>query len=138
MRKPFRHSHPAQKRYLYIVLMAMVVPSLVFGGCLYFLAYTLTAKELEYPDVANAVLAPAFHKINLLLIVAMPVLIAAFLALAQIISNRLTGPLRRIETELDEVLDGKGRKTIVIRNSDVLSPLVARINRLIAHSHKKQ
>ena len=139
MRNPWWPTrHPIQSKYLFIVVMAMLVPTLLLSGCLYFLFFTFMAEQFALPEGIYVMLMPVFYKINLLMILGVPAVFTLVLAWAFAISHRFAGPIERVERELDEMLAASSwDRKIQLRAKDDLSGLVDRINRVIASCRSK-
>lgn len=56
-----------QGKYLSIVMLAAILPSLLLGGALYYLIVTFAANEIALPDKAAQFLYPVISKINWIL-----------------------------------------------------------------------
>jgi len=132
MRRPsWFTKHPVQSKYLMIVMMSMLLPTIILSGCLYFLIFSLLAEQLVLPEAIHTMLIPVFYKINLIMIVSIPVvfLIVFFGGLS--VSHRFAGPIERIERDLDKILSGESKGPIGVRKKDDLGGVITRINRLL-------
>ena len=124
--------HPAQLRYLLVVLLAMMVPILLLGTCFYVLVFNLLAKEMAFPEAIMTSLVPVIEQINMLLVIALPVLVLVFTLCALAISHRFAGPILRLERELERILaENDYSHPIRVRKGDDLSVLAEKINRLL-------
>jgi len=136
-RRTYFINHSIQRKYLRIVLLAMVVPTVVIGGCLYYLIWETVAYELAIPELISRTLFPAYHRVNQVLLIALPITFIAIFFFAARLAHRISGPLYRIEKELDEMIrSGKIGKDIRIRPKDELQPLVKKINQVLRVSRK--
>ncbi len=123
--------HPLQSRYLFIVVMSMVGPSVLLSGCLYFLLFKLMAEQVAMPEVIHEIIVPVFNKINTILIIGWPVMFGIIFVWGLYISHRFAGPIERLEKDLEEVLGGNWDKRIRLRQKDDLTGVAERINALI-------
>ncbi len=123
--------HPIQTSYLRIVVVAMIAPTLVMGLCLYQLVFRLLAQQIAFPEAIAANLIPVIERVNLILLVSLPVLGFGIFWWAVVISHRLAGPIERLEKELDRVLAGDREHRIQMREKDDLRGVTERINRLL-------
>ena len=123
--------HPIQAKYLLIVLMAMLAPTLLFGYCFYHLVFSLLAKEMVFPEAIMANIVPVVERVNQLLSILLPPLVLITLWIALAISHRFAGPIERLETDLDEILTGNHNHKIRLRKNDDLSGVAQRINALV-------
>ena len=123
--------HPVQAKYLLIVILAMLAPTLVIGFCFYNLVFNLLALQLVFPEAIMANLVPVIERVNMLLAVSLPVLAVLVLWFALIVSHRFAGPIERLERELDRILDGDYSHRIDMRKKDDLKGVGKRINALL-------
>lgn len=137
MRIPWIVKHPIQAKYLLIVILAMLAPTLLLGFCLYHVVFYLFANQLTFPEAIMANVAPVVQRVNSLLIVLLPVMAVFFLFLAVVISHRFGGPIERLERELDRILTGELDHHIHMRKNDDLKGVSTRINTLVERLRKK-
>ena len=123
--------HPAQTKYLLIVVLAMLAPMLIVGFCLYSVVFHLIAREMVFPEAIRQNLIPVVDQVNRLLSVSLPAVALAILVAALAISNRFAGPIERMERELDLVLQGDRTRRIRLRKKDDLKGVADRINRIL-------
>ncbi len=123
--------HPIQSKYLFIVMMSMLGPTLLISGCLYFLLFRLMAEQIALPEAIYGMLVPVYYKINLIMVIGWPLMFAAVFWWGLHISHRFAGPIERIEEDLDEVLAGHWERRVRLRQKDDLTGVADRINALI-------
>ena len=129
--------HPVQAKYLLIVVLAMLTPTLLVGFCLYHLVFYLLANQMVFPEAIMANLAPVVEQVNRLLTLLLPAVLLFFLWLALIISHRFGGPIDRLERELDRILAGDLEHPIFTRQSDDWRGVANRINALVNRLKKQ-
>ena len=130
-RIPFSQ-HPIQKKYLKLVLLAMLGPALFVTGCLYYLIWQTVAYELAIPELIAQSLFPAFHHVNQIILIGMPIIFGIILFFAIRLSHRFAGPLYRIEKDLTEMIENRDfSKPLRIRRQDELQALVDKINQAL-------
>ncbi|MFA5090277.1 MAG: HAMP domain-containing protein [Candidatus Omnitrophota bacterium] len=120
-----------QWRYLKIILVAIILPTILFSGCIYYLIFSMMAEQLALPESIAYNLAPVLNKINLIILFGLPVICIVVLSWGLLISHRIAGPLYRLEQDLDKIAGGDFSLRIRIRKKDELGSLVARINLLL-------
>lgn len=120
-----------QFRYLGLILAAIILPVLLISGCLYYLIFTLMAEQLAIPESIAYNLMPVFHKINAILAVGIPVIIAGLLILGIRISHKIAGPIYRMEKDLDEIAKGNLSLRIRLRRGDEFVDLAEKINKVL-------
>ncbi len=78
--------------------------------------------------------APEEFRVNALIAIAIlfPFLAAILFCWAFYLTNRLVGPIERMQRELDSRIEGTATGPIVLRPKDLLIPLADKINVLIA------
>ena len=132
-------NHSTQRHYLKLVAFAMFAPTLLATACLYYLIWQTVAHELAIPELIAQALFPAFHRVNQIILIGLPILCGLILFAAIRLSHQLSGPLYRIEKELDTMVKTHDfSKPICIRPRDQLHSLASKINRAIraASGHK--
>ena len=133
MRRPsWLTRHPIQSKYLFIVMMSMLCPTIVLASLLYFVIFTLMAEQFALPEGIYIMLMPVFYKVNLFMIIGMPIMFIVVFLWGLFISHRFAGPILRMEKDLDEILSGNWNKTIKLRKKDDLSGVADRVNKIIA------
>ena len=123
--------HPIQAKYLLLVLFAMLAPMLLLGFCFYTLVFDLMARELVFPEAIFGHLVPVIERTNQLLILTLPAMVLVILWCALVISHRFAGPIERLETDLDKILQGETHHRIRLRKDDDLKGVADRINALL-------
>lgn len=138
MRKRFFTRRVTQRRYLVLLLVSMLVPLVVVGGCLYYLIFMVMADQLGIPESIAINLFPVIEKINLVLLVAVPPVILIMVLWGMFLSHRFVGPLDRLEQELDRMVKSSDySKRITLRKDDDLKPIADRINKLLDSIQRK-
>ena len=132
IRTKFLTGSPVQLKYLSLVVVAMFIPALFVGGCLYYLIFTILAEQIGIPEFIAASLIPAVHKINAILMVSVPFLFLALILWAISLSHRFSGPLERLNNELARISKkGDYTRRIHLRKHDDMKPLADAINHLL-------
>ncbi len=120
-----------QFRYLMLVIISMLVPTLIVGSCLYYFIFTIMAEQLGIPEAIAINLIPVLNKINFMLIAGLiPLFILLFLW-GLILSHRFSGPLERVERDLDKILEGDTSVRFKVREKDDIRGIVDKLNKLI-------
>ena len=83
------------------------------------------------PEAIAVTLLPAMKKVNMVVAISGPILIFAILKLALIHSNRIIGPIPRLEKELDKAIAGAYTIRVKARDKDELSSFINKINLLL-------
>lgn len=116
-----------QFRYIALVLIPLII--LLTG--LYYLMYYAVLNQILIPEGVTAMLLPAMKKINIIAAISAPIILLIILRIALIYSNRIIGPLSRIEKEIDKVLAGDYSLRLSIRDKDELKSFVKKVNLLL-------
>jgi hypothetical protein len=120
-----------QKKLLLLIFASAIIPTAVVSAVLYYLIFNLLAWQIGIPEAIAYNLIPVVRKINLIILVSLPLAFLIIWLVALELSHRISGPLFRLERELDEHIAGKGRGPIRLRPKDELKALVDKINKLI-------
>ncbi len=131
MRIFFLPRNKLERHYLRLIALSIILPTLITGGCLYYVIFNLMAEQLGIPEVVAYHLLPVVEKVNLILMVSLPLLFLILFSIGLILSRRLVGPIERLEKELKEVVSGNLSKRLKLRRNDTLKPLVDDINTLL-------
>ena len=130
--------HPVQKKYLRLVLLAMLAPTILVTACLYYLIWQTVAYELAIPELIVESLFPAFHRVNQILLIGMPLVFGVITFFAIRLSHRFAGPLYRIEKDLTDMIETHNfTKPLRIRHTDELQSLVDKINHALRIADKR-
>lgn len=130
-RKRYFIKRELQSRYLKLILVAIILPTFLFSACLYYLIFYLMAEQLGVPESIAYNLIPVLHKINLILVVGLPIISVAILFWGLIVSHRIAGPVYRLEKDLERMEKGELGLRIKIRKKDELGSIAEGINRLL-------
>lgn len=120
-----------QKKLLILVLAAAIIPTLIVSICLYYLIFNLMAWQLGIPETIAYNLIPVARKVNLIVIIALPITLWIIWLIALELSHRIAGPLYRLEKDLDERISAKKSGPIQVRKKDELRPLAEKIDKLL-------
>ena len=137
MRLRFVTKNPLQRKYLALILVSIMLPLLIVGGCLYYLIFQLMAEQLAIPESIAYNLIPVVEKINFLLIIGIPPIAVLLFIWGAILTHRLIGPLARLQRDLKKISDGDYSVRLKIRKDDDLRFLVNAINKVIDRLEKK-
>ena len=132
-RRKYLVSKGVQFRYMGLVAIPLV--ALLAG--LYYLIYYSVFNEMLIPEAITVTLLPAMRKVNAVVIVAIPVMLFLILRRALIYSNRIVGPIPRLEREIDRALAGDYSVRIKARDKDELNRFVNKVNMLLEHLEER-
>jgi len=112
--------------------MALIaVPLVTLLAGLYYLIYYSVFNQMLIPEAITATLLPAMRKVNIVVVFAVPALLFIILRMALVYSNRIVGPLPRLEREIDKVLAGDHSVRLKARDKDELNTFIKKINLLL-------
>lgn len=121
-----------QLRYLTLLMVSMVVPLVLVGGCLYYLIFTIMAEQLGIPEYIACNMLPVVRKINIMLLIGVPPLFLLLIAWGIVLSHRFAGPLERLEKELKRIsCHGDYKSRVKLRKNDDIRAIADEINKLI-------
>jgi len=120
-----------QNKTLILVFFASVVPVTIIAICLYYLIFNMLAWQLGIPEAIAYNLVPVARKVNLIILIALPITLFVIWFMALELSHRIAGPLYRLEKELNERIEGNKSGPIQLREKDELKALADKINKLI-------
>lgn len=127
-RKRYLVNRGVQFRYMGLV----VVPLIILLSGLYYLIYYSVFSEMLIPEAVTATLLPAMRKVNVVAVLAIPAILFVILKMALVYSNRIVGPIPRIERELDKAIARSDYSIrLRARSRDELKGFINRVNRLL-------
>jgi len=109
----------------------MIIPTVVVGGCLYYLIFTVMAEQLVLPDIIARDLLPVIQRINVVLIIGLPAVFIVLLTWAVILSYRFVAPLERLEEDIERIDEGDYTVRLQINRDHDLAPVAGVINDLV-------
>lgn len=122
---------PIQKKLLFFICIAALIPAGIVAVCLYYLIFNLLAGQLAIPEAIAYTLLPVARRVNLIILVSLPTVLVVIWLMALEFSNRVAGPLYRIEKELDQRISGEKKGAIRLRSKDEMKDLVDKINKIL-------
>lgn len=120
-----------QLKYLMLIVVAMLVPSLLVGSCLYYFIFTVMAEQLAIPESIAMNLIPVLDKINAILVVGLIPLFMLLFIWGLILSHRFLGPIERLERDLDKILAGDLSVRLKVRDKDDLKDIIDKLNKVL-------
>lgn len=114
----------------YRLILQFVIFILIFASFIVFELYiTVWPVVSSYipESISDLVISKVIFR---LLCFSIPILFV-FVGFILIFSNRIAGPLYRLEKTLDKLIQGEDVETIKLRKRDDLKPLISKINALI-------
>ncbi|MDB4349519.1 hypothetical protein OAA99_01035 [Omnitrophica bacterium] len=126
-RRKYLVNKGVQFRYIRLV----IIPLVALLVALYYYIYYSVFRQMLIPEAVATTLLPAMKKVNLGLAVTAPFMLFFIIKAALIYSNRIVGPIPRLERELDKVIAGDYSVRIKARNNDELRGFIEKINTLL-------
>ncbi|NQT07369.1 MAG: methyl-accepting chemotaxis protein [Candidatus Omnitrophica bacterium] len=120
-----------QRRYMRLIEISLAVPALIVGGCLYYLVFYMMAEQLAIPEFIAVVLFPVVRKINIILLIVLPIVFIVLFWIGLIVSHKLAGPVDRLNRELSEIARGDHKRRIKLRKGDELEPAAESVNKIL-------
>lgn len=131
-RKKLVTKDPAQRKILLILLASMLLPLFFVGSFFYAFIFKALSDQPDTPGFITASIDPLIKKLNLMIMLGSAPLILLLLVWGIIFSHRLTGPLKRLQNNLEEMADKDNFKArLSVRKYDYVKPLVESINKLL-------
>ncbi len=121
-----------QRKLLILIFASAVIPAAIIAVGLYYLVFNLLASQMGIPEFIAYNLLPVVHKVNLIIFIAVPISLFLIWLVAIDLSNRIAGPIYRVERELNARLTGEKSGPISVRKKDEIRPLVEKLNKLIS------
>ncbi len=130
MRRQYLVQKSLQFKYMLLVLFAIIVVSGMIVWTVYFTHWVLITEHLAGIE-AKTMLTEIFQKINMMLLLEIPValIIAAFASI--LVSHKVAGPVYRLERVAKEVAKGNLVHHLQLRKHDELKNLASAFNSVI-------
>ncbi|MFC1514948.1 hypothetical protein ACFL5X_03505, partial [Candidatus Omnitrophota bacterium] len=107
-----------ERKLLILMFIAAVVPAGVVAVCLYYLIFNLFAAEVMIPEFIAYTLIPVSDQVNMIMLICLPLVLIGIWFLTVTLSHRITGPIYRLEKELDARIKGTKKGPIHLRKGD--------------------
>ena len=128
--------NPLQLKYLTLIMISIIIPLALVGGCLYYLIFQIMAEQLALPEVIAQNLIPVLHKINLFLLIGLPPIVILLFIWGATLTHRMIGPLERLENDLLKISKGDYSVRLKLRKNDDLKPIAEVLNSIIVKLKK--
>ena len=133
-----RRKYLVKKNFQFRYIALVVIPLIVLLAALYYLIYYSVFREMLIPEAIVVTLLPAMKKVNIVIAFALPILLFSLMRTALIASNRVIGPIPRLEKELNNAI-AEGRSIrMKVRQKDELGSFIDKINTLLEKVDKPQ
>jgi methyl-accepting chemotaxis protein len=126
-----RRKFLVNKRIQFQYMGLVAVPLIILLAALYYLMYYSVFSQMLIPEAVAATLVPAMQKVNLVVAFSLPVSLFLILRIALIYSNRIVGPIPRLERELDRAISGDYSVRLKTRDKDELGSFIGKVNMLL-------
>jgi signal transduction histidine kinase len=131
MQKIKRHTYLVNKGVQMRYMGLAVIPLVILLTALYYLIYYSVFNEMLIPEAVATTLLPAMKKVNAVVLVFAPVALWLIVRATLVYSNRIIGPVPRLERQLEKAIAGDYSVRIKARTHDELAGLVDKINVLL-------
>lgn len=139
MRKFYLAQNRLESHYLRLLVLSLILPTLTVGGCLYYLIFYLLARQIGIPEAVSEQLSPVVAKLNVFLLVSIPILFVMLMSVGIFLSRRLAGPIERLERELEEIIAANLMSNrLKLRKDDELKPMIDSVNLLLERIEKDE
>lgn len=138
MRNFFLVRNRLELHYLRLLVLSLVLPVLLVGGCLYYLIFYLLAEQIGIPEAVVEQLSPVVQKVNIFLMASIPVVFFMLISMGIFLSRKLAGPIKRLEKELNDIVAGNlMSRRLQLRKGDELKTMVDSVNILLDKIEKR-
>lgn len=126
-----RRQYLVKKEWQFRYMGLVLIPLVLLLSALYYLIYYAVFNQILIPEALATTLLPAMQKVNIIAAIALPIALYLILRAALIYSNRVFGPIPRIEKELDRAIAGDYSVRLKARDKDELKSFVDKINKFL-------
>ena len=138
MKKRKRRKYLVKKITQFRYMGLVAIPLITLLVALYYLIYYSVFNQMLIPEAIVTTLLPAMKKVNVTVAITGPILLSLILRTALVYSNRIVGPVPRLERELDKVIAGDYSVRIKARDNDELKALINKINMVLEKVDRTQ
>ncbi|MFH0763543.1 MAG: methyl-accepting chemotaxis protein [Candidatus Omnitrophota bacterium] len=131
MNKIKRRRYLVDKPFQYRYMSLVAIPLVFLLAGLYYLIYYSVFSEMLIPEAIAVTLLPAMKKVNIVVAFALPVILFLIIRASLVYSNRIIGPIPRIERQLDKAIAGDYSIRLKTRDKDELGDFISKINTLL-------
>ena len=89
------------------------------------------AEQLGIPESIAYNITPVLNKINVILLIGLPVISILLLFWGLVISHRIAGPVYRLEQDLKKIAEGDFSLRIKLRKKDEFASIAKAINKVL-------
>ena len=127
-----------QLKFVFITVLAAWIPIFILSiEILRRLNDILNAAKNADVVIQQNILA-SVTVISTVLFIAVPLFTILLVYLMYVLTNRIVGPIYRLETDLDEILTGRGSRVIQFRKNDAFQTLAVKVNMLLDKLPKEE
>ena len=138
MSKAIRRKYLINKVFQFRYMGMTIIPLVALLSAMYYLIYYCVLNEMLIPEAVAVTLLPAMRKVNIIISLVGPALFLLILRTLLIYSNRIVGPIPRLEKELDKFIAGDYSARVSTRKKDELKTFVEKVNKVLEKSHQRQ
>ncbi|MFC1709071.1 hypothetical protein ACFL2J_03305 [Candidatus Omnitrophota bacterium] len=135
MEKAKRRKYLINKVFQLRYMGMTIIPLFALLLAMYYLIYFCVLNQMLIPEAVAVTLLPAMKKVNIVIAIAGPALFLIILRMLLIYSNRIIGPVSRLEKELDKFIAGDRSVRITTRQQDELKTFVEKVNKVLETTH---
>lgn len=132
-----RHKYLVDKVFQFRYMALLVFPLIILLAALHYLIYYSVFSQMLVPEAVSVTLLPAMKRANLVIAIIFPILLFFIIRMALIYSNRVIGPIPRLERELDKAISGDYSARLKTRDKDELKSFVGKVNVLLEKIDKE-
>ena len=126
-----RHKYLVNREIQFRYMRLVFIPLALLLAALYWFIYYSVFRQMLIPEAVATTLLPAMRQVNAGLLIAAPIFFIVIFRAALIYSNRLIGPIPRLERELDRIVAGDYSVRLKVRSKDELRGLIGKINKIV-------
>ncbi|MDJ0914816.1 MAG: hypothetical protein QNI95_14685 [Desulfobacterales bacterium] len=130
--------NPIQTKILVVVFVSMLFPMITMTICFWFLFRWFVDNFSLLPVAVYQSLMSIFNQLKFFWGFSLVLIFIVMLLWSLYISNRLVGPIDRLERDLDNILTGNDNLEIKVRDKDDLRGIADRINLMVAENRKRK
>lgn len=120
-----------QYKVILLVCLSVVTPAILLGISVLYNLWHIQGLLSGPPDLLETAVEDFIHTTTMSLILGIPAIVCIIACWSMVITNRIVGPIHRLEKELDEIIATRQFREIGFRKDDAFHGLAERINTLV-------
>ncbi len=123
---------PIQFKFVFLIFISISIPAVIISFWSFAILKNIIATSEPSSEIVKNAIALSVRKLNLLIVIGFSSIATLLIYWTVLFSNRIVGPIYRLEKELENILENKDRgRRLSFRKDDAFQSLASKINALL-------